>query len=76
MKAWQVSLEGYGIVFVHALTSSKARYKVFRSASEYIRMTLMDFKVIRAPQFDNLPIRPHSSYCRCEICNGRIEVQP
>lgn len=65
---WEVSHPDHnGVVPVHALTRSKARYAVWLRVSQYLPMRLVDLVVHRAQQYDNKPIQ--DTGCRCRLCN-------
>jgi hypothetical protein len=67
VKAWKVTHPDYeGEEIIHAETRSKARYRVWLRASQYIPIKLIDLHVGRKAEFDDRRIPDPT--CRCELC--------
>jgi hypothetical protein len=84
MKAFAVFHPDYnGVVYLHAETRSKARYKVWLMAREYYTWTMMNLESQHVKALDDQPInantllgiaREEDRYqrsCLCEICRPK-----
>jgi hypothetical protein len=84
MKAFAVWHPDYGgVVYVHAETRSKARYKVWLTVSDYVSWGMWKLNSKHIKELDDKPINPDTLLgiateedryyrgCKCEICKPR-----